>query len=273
MILKYIASSGREYHLNTAGALTKEANFHSWGWTPVETNLQFGARISGFKREPLVYKASLVFYGSYAKRKATIDALHEDFELDVRNNTPGRIVWGDYYIDCYITECVTAPEKVITRTGNDIEIYCPYPFWIRERKQSFYKQATSQGGSFLDYTYDFEYDYYVGDAGSAIWQTGIPFESAFEMVIYGAATNPRIVANGYPYKVNVTLEAGEYLILNTKEKTITHHKANGTDENAFDLRDKENSVFNPMPAGDITFGWPGTFGFDITIFEERSEPR
>lgn len=273
MILQYVSSNKHTYNLNVAGSLVKQANFHTWGWDPVATNLQFGARVSAFRRDPLVYKATLISYGSQTQRKAWFDALHEDFELDVRNQKPGRIYWGDYFIDCYITDSTMAPDKVPTRTGNEIEIYCPHPFWVKPQKRSFAPQASEQQSAFLDYPYDYEYDYYAGDAGRAVWQTGIPFGGEFEMVIYGPAANPRILANNYPYQINVTLAASEYLILNTQTHTITHYQSSGQTANIFDLRDKENSVFEPMPAGDITFIWNGAFGFDLTIFEERSEPR
>ena len=48
---------------------------------------------------------------------------------------------------------------------------------------------------------------------------------------------------------------------------------NGQQVNIFDLRDKTNSVFEPIPGGNINLIWSGAFGFDLTLYQERSEPR
>ena len=49
--------------------------------------------------------------------------------------------------------------------------------------------------------------------------------------------------------------------------------AGGQKINAFDLRNKEESVFEQIPPGKLALDWSGTFGFDLTLYEERSEPR
>lgn len=273
MILQYIASSGNKYDLNTNGSLVKSANFHTWEWGAIGTTLQYGMRVSDFKRDPAVYAASLVVHGPYAKRKKLLDDLHEEFENDIRNDNPGKIIWGDYYINCFITKSETAADKTFTRTDNNIEIFCPYPYWIRDNKKSFYPLTAPGAETFLDYPYDYDYDYAFGEVGTAVWETGFPFPSAFELTIYGPATNPKVTIAGHPYQINVTLEDGEYLILNSKNNTITQYLLSGQQENVFDNRDKSNSVFEPIPGGDIDFIWSGAFGFDLTLYNERSEPR
>jgi hypothetical protein len=39
------------------------------------------------------------------------------------------------------------------------------------------------------------------------------------------------------------------------------------------MRNKAESVFEQIPAKSLSLSWPGTFGFDLTLYEERSEPR
>ena len=273
MRLQYIASSGHTYDLITEGSLVKDANFHTWEWELIGTDLQFGQRISNIQKAPTAYSATIIAYGSRDARKAYLDALHEDFESDIRNKTPGRIVWGDYYIECFVIKSTTAPDEVPTWTDNKIEIFCPYPFWIRDNKKSFYPLTAPGAETFLDYPYDYDYDYAFGEVGTAVWETGFPFPSAFELTIYGPATNPKVTIAGHPYQINVTLEDGEYLILNSKNYTITQYLLSGQQENIFDNRDKSNSVFEPIPGGDIDFIWSGAFGFDLMLYNERSEPR
>lgn len=271
--LKYVASSGNVYDLKSDGIRTKTANYHKWNWGVNGTTLQFGLRVANFKRSQATYTTRLIFDGTVNERKTLIENLHEDFELDVRNMQTGRIIWGDYYIDCYITSSSTAPDRNEVWTDNDITIYCPYPFWVKEETRSFMPQTAPGEQEFLDYEFDYEYDYFFGSPGIAIWQHDFPFLSEFQMTVFGPAVNPRVLINGYPYQFNDTLEAGEYVVIDSRSNKITKHLVNGNTVNIFDLRNKEQSIFEPIPGGNLTLNWSGQFGFDLTLYEERSEPR
>lgn len=271
--LQYVASSGNVYNLKSDGIRSKTANYHKWNWGVKGTALQFGTRLANFTRAAATYTAKLIFNGSMAARKTLVENLHEDFELDVRNMTPGKIIWGDYYIECYITSSSTAPNRNNTWTDNDITIYCPYPFWIKEESRSFLPQTTPEDQQYLDYEYDYEYDYFYGNPGIAVWQLGFPFPSEFKMTVYGPVVNPRVLINGYPYQFNDTLEANEYVIIDSRANKITKYLVSGQAVNIFDLRNKAQSIFEPIPGGTLTFNWSGQFGFDLTLYEERSEPR
>lgn len=271
--LKYVASSGNVYNLKGDGIRTRTANYHAWEWGVDGTVLQFGTRVAAFTRAAAIYETTLVFQGSYAVRKAIIDALHEDFERDVRSMKPGRIIWGDYYIDCYITVSSTAPDENNIYTENEIEIFCPYPFWIREETKEFAYVVSPEGQAFLDYPYDYSYDFWDGQNGQVQWVREFPFASEFTMTIFGAVDTPRIMINGHPYQINDVLEEGQYLVIDSRHNTVTKYLINGTTVNDFDLRDKTQSVFEQIPGDSLTITWDGTFGFNITIYEERSEPR
>lgn len=271
--ITYKGSSGHVYDLQARGILQREANYHVWEWLPIVTNLQYGVRVSAFGREPAVYTAQLIFRGPLAERKAVIDALHEDFELDVRTLKPGRITWGDYYIDCYISASSTHPDDEHLWADNDISIYAPYPFWIRENSKTFLPQDQPAAQTFLDYEYDYEYDYYIGSPGVAVWDTGVPFASEFRLTFFGPVEWPRLLINGHVYEVYDTLEASEYIVIDSKANTVTKTNVAGRTENIFDRRNKASSVFEQIPGGPLSFGWTGAFGFDLTLYEERSEPR
>ena len=271
--LKYIASSGNEYNLKTNGIRTKTANYHKWTWGVNGTTLQYGIRVANFKRSAATYTTELILNGSYEQRKTMLDNLHEDFERDVRNMTPGRIVWGDYYIECYITSSSTEPNRNTIWTDNALTIYCPYPFWIKEETRTFFPQSAPDDQEYLDYEYDYNYDYYYGNPGIAIWNLDFPFPSEFKMTVFGPAANPRVLINGYPYQFNDTLEDTEYVVIDSRTHTIVKKLANGQNLNIFDLRNKAQSIFEPIPGNNLTINWSGQFGFDLTLYEERSEPR
>ena len=270
--ITYIASSGNRYDLVSNGIRHRKANYHTWEWIPEVTKLQYGDRLAGFSKAAGAYETELQFYGSEKKRRALIDALHDDFELDIRTLKPGRIIWGDYYLDCFIRQSSTAPDENPTWTANKVGIYAPYPFWIQELKISLGKSETA-GGGFLDYAYDYAYDYTAPIVGSRQIRQSFPFASEFEMVIFGPAVNPRITINGQPYVLLTTIPANAYAVIKSKEKTIMLYENGGVQTNIFDFRNKTDSVFKQIPGGNLLITWDASFGVDLTIFHERSEPR
>lgn len=268
----YESSSGNTYNLQTNGKWIREANFHKWAYIANGTELQYGKRVSSFSKEPAVYKTNLLFHGTAIARAAQINVLHEEFELDIRTLTPGRLTWGNWYVDCYILESATDP-ATCDWTENEISVYCANPFWIKEEKKSFAAQEEPPIlQEFLDYNFDYEYDYFLGAIGNEKWVRDFPFASEFQMLIFGPVSNPRIIINGYPYQINDTLEATEYLVIDSRKNTVIKYLAGGGTANIFDKRNKAQSVFEQIPGGNLTVNWTGLFGFELIIYDERSEP-
>ena len=254
------------------GIRQKNANYHKWEWGVEGTKLQYGVRVADFSREPATYETELYISGGPVKRQAIINNLHDDFESDVRNETAGRIIWGSHYINCFITQSSTEPSENNLETVNKIEIYAPYPFWVEELLISMNPSETQSSG-FLDFEYDFTYDYTAPVIGERYVQTDFPFESEFKMVIFGQAINPTVTINGYSYILYTTVPSGAYVIIDSRAKTIMMYNANGTRTNVFNFRNKSDSVFKRIPAGNLNIAWDASFGVDLTIYHERSEPR
>lgn len=270
--ITYIASSGNRYDLMADQAIrTKDANYHKWSWGAVGTALQFGQSVTGFTRDPALYETRLMFRGTYAANKAQIEALHEDFELDMLSKSPGRIVWGEYYIDCYITASSTYPDAS-NRTVNDIEIFCPYPFWMKDIKRSFFIQSgTSETG--LDYPYDYTYDYAHDLSGADSWSPGTALPSEYTMQVFGPVTDPMVTVGGVVIGVYDSIATGEYVTIDSRTHTVIKTGADGTETDLFDYRVKTSSIFDRIPGGNLEIQWSGLFGFDLTLHTERSEPR
>lgn len=270
--IKYIASSGNEYDLTTNGILHRTATYYDWEWKAEGTKLKHGVRLSSFSREPAQYEAELVLYGDAATLRQTIQSLHNDFENDLRKMTPGRIVWGDYYLDCYIIQSAVEPISVFwTWISNTIKIYAPHPFWVQETHVVMNASGESSSG-FLDYPFNYSYDYTEPAVGQVIVPSTFPFTSEFKMIIYGEAVNPRITINGYSYVLYTTIPSGSYVIIDSKQKTVMMYGAGGTKTNIFNFRNKSDSIFEKIPAGNLNIVWDASFGVDMTIFRERSEP-
>ena len=272
--LKYVASSGNTYDLNTNGILTRAANYHTWSWNALGTELKYGQRVANFAREAITYETELILNTNRLAKRSTVDALHADFEADIRNMTPGRIYWRDWYIECYISGSSTAPDEVESWTANTIQIFCPYPFWIREETKSFFPVDPDElDSTYLDYPYDYPYDYFIGNPGAATWVRTHPFPANFKMTIYGGPlTDPEIYINGHLYAFTGGLSANQYAVIDSRNNTITKYFADGTPQNYFNRRNKVSNIFEPIPGGSLDIVWSGGFGFDLTIYDERSEP-
>ena len=130
--------------------------------------------------------------------------------------------------------------------------------------------SINKGGT--DYHFDYPYDYALSVSGRKIVCNSVE-SSAFRLLIYGEATNPVVIINGHVYTVNGTVAKGETLLIDSLNKTITLTTASGKKVNWFDKRGREDYIFEPLPAGQSTVTWSGTFGFDLTVVEKRSEPK
>ena len=125
----------------------------------------------------------------------------------------------------------------------------------------------------MDYEYDYQYDYTSQKIGTSDWYIDHYQPSEFEMTIFGPCVNPRILIDGYPYEVFDTLENNEYIVIDSRQNSVIKHLSNGTVQDLYDLRAKEESVFEPIPSGYLNLSWSGLFGFEITLYIERGEPR
>lgn len=98
-------------------------------------------------------------------------------------------------------------------------------------------------------------------------------EANFSLVIYGPVTNPAVNIGGQNYLANIVLETAERLEIDSRTETVTKVMANGERVNAFHNREKGETFFKRIPPGRQAVAWTGKFNWDLTIYEERSEPK
>lgn len=138
-----------------------------------------------------------------------------------------------------------------------------------------YSTVANTSGSAVggfDYPYEYDLEYGVQTGGRNI--TNDTFTgNAFRILIYGAVINPTVIIGGHAYTVNGAVGEGETLTIDSMTKTITLTTANGTKINYFDKRDRQNYIFQPIQPGQNAVTWSGDFGFELTVIEERSEPK
>lgn len=267
----YLSDNGRKLYLDRYPFWMQTGDFLDYEWIYTVRN----NRIIGFEKEVAEKDFKITVFGDNEEKYGNNwNLLHEIFETDIHGLTPGRLYFGEYYLSCYVFMSEKSEwEYDCNLCDNYFRLVTDYPFWIKEATKQFLPQSSADTTDGLDFPFDFAFDFASDQVGLAKWSVDHYAPSDFQMIIYGPCTEPRILINGHPYQIHTELEASDYLIIDSRKNTVTKYLANGTTVNLYNSRNFKYSVFEKIPAGDLTINWSGDFGFDITLYLERSEPK
>lgn len=255
-------------------------DLHDYQWNHSDS----GDRIRKFSRGIQSRSIPVVIFCNSEKEGLLLkNRLMEYADKDVLAQQYGRLILNGYYMNCYIVGSKKSGylwDKGYMKAT--LSIITDHPQWIKESTVSFRADgrdikngenivASGQKRN-LDYNYDFPFDYMSFMLRKTLNNTGFT-ETNFRLIIYGAAVNPAIHIGNHKYQVNCTIQDGEYLTVDSLAKTIVLTKHDGTAENHFNDRSRDSYIFKPISAGNNTVTWNKTFGFDVVILEERSEPK
>lgn len=120
---------------------------------------------------------------------------------------------------------------------------------------------------------DYDYDYESHLTGQALVVNPGSGPADFLLRIYGPCVNPYVSINGVDIGVTATVQAGEYVEIDSRDKTVYRVDTNGVRTNLFNQRLKTTSIFTKIPSGNNVAIWPGTFTCELIVYEERSEPK
>lgn len=231
-------------------------------------------RISGFKKGivsktvPIILKCSSEEEGIALKNK-----LFEIFEKDVLAVKHGKIIIGDYYLKCYVTESKKSEYMIHgSYLKITVKISTDFPYWVKESKSVFNYRESVASGKNLDFRRDFPSDYSSNLIGTRLNNTSF-VDTNFRINIYGVCEKPIVNIGGHNYEVNVSVHANEYLTIDSVNKTIVLTHADGTTENCFKLRNRDSYIFQKIPSGQLNVSSNGSFVFDVVLLEERGEPK
>ncbi len=233
------------------------------------------SRISRFYRPISERKLPLVIVGKTGSEATEIkNRLFEIAEADIAAMIPGKVYSGEYYTQGYITGSTKSEYlrnkrfcKInLTLTSDD-------PAWYRERLHRFLPTPNTIAGEGYDFPFDYSYDYRTKVRTTRNIECDSISGNAFKIVVYGTVVNPAIKIGGHEYTINGTVGTGEMLLIDGLLKKITLTSQTGQKLNWFDRRNRDKYIFKPIPAGINNVSWDGTFGFDLTVIEKRSEPR
>lgn len=257
-----------EIQFGEGGLYLNNTDLHSYGWDYISRNdkISFFTRTIVEKSLPVRVKCNTRDEGYQL-----MNDLMEKADKDILSREPGRLIAGDYYLNCYL--CRNNKDRYDLQNGifyAELTVVTDQPSWVKETTQKFNPQSGGSGQN-LDYPFDFPYDFASPSASTEI-QNGFS-DSDFRMVIYGEVTNPAITIGNHAYQVTGHVDDGEYLVIDSRDKTVMLVEGDGTLVNWFSKRNRDNYIFQKIPSGTSNVLWSGEFDFDITLFEERSEPK
>lgn len=208
------------------------------------------------------------------------DEMNAVFNGDILVKKPGSIHVNGSYMMCYVH--ASHPKEIFEDWGfqiTELKIVTDKATWIEEQHIGIKPISGTEETAEDSKGYPYGYPYGYANVSKA---TNIKIDhytdSDFRMIAYGPTTSVNISINGHPYHVDYPIEAGEYMVIDSRDylppdERIYLVRSSGERINVFNYRDPIYSVFKKIPPGNVTIYYSRNYGIDLTIFKERSEPK
>lgn len=266
--MKYQNHLGASVDLNANGIVSNVSDVAEWSMS----SSTVGGRVSSLSADSDDIEFSCATYSNEARSR-----LYDIPSVDVEAMVPGRLYVGEWYLVCYVT--AASQSGGADRSGiakYSITVTPDDPHWRRDTETI----ATERhdGGNGLDYEYDYLHDY--GYAPTTVVVENKSYLKA-DLIIraYGPCSSPLVKIAGNEYGAGVELNQGDYLQIDTYEKTVKVVRLDGDVENAFpditgEYREGSGSyIFQKVKHGQAEVIWPGTYDLDVVMVERVNEPR
>lgn len=244
-----------------------------WKYEATENVNANRKKLERFYRTGISKKITLQIYAdTKAEFDGIMDRLNEITDTDIIEQKPGKLWVGDYYLECYITELDPKDyDDIFYAVDVDATIEAFTPYWVNKSTHTFHSYGITSN---YNKRYPGRYPYRYANGLTSNYLINPNYTpSNFQMIIYGPVVNPQVTVGNNTYLVNIVLEEGEYLLIDSRNKTITKFLKNGEKVNAYHNRKKGKEFFEKIRTGRQMVQWTGKFDFDIIIIEERSAPK
>lgn len=156
----------------------------------------------------------------------------------------------------------------------DLNVLLPDGVWYRERTWQFMPEIKSGADDWLDYPYDFPFDYARNRPPRRI-DLDVAAPCPWRITVYGPATNPAIIIGSNRYQVDAVVPSGGILVADSREWTIEIIDMFGSHVDALHCRIRGargsgEYMWEPIAPGRSLVSWSETFGFDVTVYEEQA---
>lgn len=244
-----------------------------WKYEATENVNTNRKKLERFYRTGISKKITLQIYADTKDEfDGIMNRLNEIADIDIIEQKPGKLWVGDYYLECYITELDPKDYDDIFYTVDvDATIEAFTSYWVNKSMHTFHSYGITSN---YNKRYPGRYPYRYANGLKSNYLINPNYTpSNFQMIIYGPVVNPQVMVGNNTYLVNIVLEEGEYLLIDSRNKTITKFLKNGEKVNAYHNRQKGKEFFEKIRTGRQIVQWTGKFDFDIIVIEERSAPK
>ncbi len=237
------------------------------------------------------------------------DAFIDIVMYDIEHNQRGYLYVGEYYLRCNIIGMENEDQfrEWCDFQTTEIFIVSDNPVWIREKlvqlkpesrpinadtlipivKGEKYTGKNLENATLTEFPFDFKrpdnkkikyplFDLpfeFVNIYGRRTINNESATASNFIMTIYGFCDHPSILIGGHVYSIETIVYEGERLVIDSAAGTVIKIGRLGERTNAYNARRKNESVFEKIQPGIQPVSWPGTYGVDIILFDERVQPK
>lgn len=307
MQIYYENSKGIKLDLLKEPYRIQTADIFDYSWNYGSRSFARRNRISGFSKAIHEFKIKLGVTGkSKAEYYSAINRFYDTVEYDVVSQKCGKLWVGEYYLSCYIT-CSEKEEweSGIEVLDNNITVTADSPFWCKEILFRYHKvpeayleeRERAEADQIIDnvihtvkYPRRYPYEYttrYQKAVSKAMFQFPFDFKKKhtvgqlqnphfsaadFKMMIYGPCVYPEITIGKNIYGIKEILTDGEYIVLDTRSRTLVKYGINGYAKSVFNSQNKEHYIFSKINTGLNIIGWSALYTFDVVLYQERSEP-
>ena len=262
---------GEEIESGQGGFYVNSNDLRDYTWSYEESS----DRIVGFKRGVVKKSIPIVILTENEEKAVCLkNWITTLSEKDVCDMNPGRIIINGCYMRGYIYESKKTKYYYNKRfLQSTLKFVSDEPQWVTESTKAFHPAGSDTGYPHLDYPYDYDYDYAPDIISVGHINLDHYAPRKYLLKIYGPAINPAVTIGGIVRQVYTTLEAGQYLLIDSRDKTVKRVLNDGAVLSEFDNRRRgTKSIFEPITPGMNEVTWNNAFGFDLTLFIERSEP-
>ena len=264
----YENSAGEIIRFDEAPIVVQTTGLFDWQWniSAYDRAIRDGGRAVAARRPVQDRTVVLdVFADTQADHNAAIDRLHNVLEYDLCTLTPGKLWINDRYVRCFATASVkTIDRDWSTYTVVGLTLKLISPAWVKEEPVTVLPVTTATDTA--DKKYLGKYPYKYSEGGSVarfVNDTAAP--APMILKIFGACDNPSVY-------IGTSVAAGEYVVIDQRDKSICRVGQSGTRSNIFNLRKKSVDNFQYAPSGSLTVSCSGQFACEVTFLTQRSEP-
>lgn len=244
---------------------------NEWQYTGIEST-SFGGEIKKFYKSFVEYTLTVsVVCDSQEDFANKIQNMSDVFQADIENKTPGKLYFNKAYLECFIRSSSYAEyDDLFYMADIELTVVSPYPGWISESLNTYYFGKDIDETSVLGFSV----------VGVAVLNTGkgasadkiinnsqlVPCDMSIMM--FGPAESPLVQIGDAYYQVNYTIESGQTLTINTKNKTVTL----GDGTNLFAYRNYDHNIFEKLQPGSNKIIYSEASWLFITKYELRGQP-